>query len=95
MPSNGILRLVRDEDSHTGMSAAILIKNVRPLRKNNGRTILAKANFTANFSVNCEGYKVRPRVTTLIECQLSPVQAKAARNKRQLDRAIAGSPMLK
>lgn len=95
MPSKGILRLVRDEDSRTGLSAAILIKNVRPHRTKNGRTVLAKANFTANFSVNCEGYKVRPRVTTLIECQLNAFQAKAARNKRQLDRAMAGSPMLK
>jgi len=95
MPNPAIMRLFKDDDSHTGMSAAILIRNIRPKRLASGRTVIANANFTANFTLNCEGFRVKPRVKAVIECQLSEIQAKTARKKRIMDRALAGSPMLK
>lgn len=95
MPNKAIMRLVRDEESHTGLSAAILIRNVRPHKSRNGRTVLANANFTANFSVNCDGYKVKPKVRAMIECQLNPLQLKSFKRKLTMERAFAGSPMLK
>lgn len=90
----GVLRLIPDDDSHTGMSAAILLRNVRPVKIKTG-TLIARSSFMSNFQVNCEGFRVRPKVTAIIECQLTDAQIKAARKKLILDRCMAGSPMLK
>lgn len=56
---------------------------------------LAEANFLAGFSINCEGFKVRPKVTVLVECQLNPIQAKWVQQRRRTERALAMSPELK
>lgn len=90
----GVLRLVPDDESHTGMSAAILLRNVRPVRIKTG-TLIARSSFLSNFQVNCEGFRVRPKVTATIECQLTDAQVKEARKRKILERCMAGSPMLK
>lgn len=91
----GIVRLIKDDESHTGTSAAILLRNINPIRYKNGKTVVADREFKANFSLNCDGYRVRPKVSVSIVCELSEAQSEAANKKRLIDRAMAGSPMLK
>lgn len=88
------LRIFKDLESHTGVSAAVLVKNVRPINRKDGLYELAEANFKANFAINCDGYKVRPNVELKIWAELSPLVVKNIRKRRKMERALAGSPML-
>lgn len=88
------MRLIRDNKSHTGLSAAILLRNVRPKKRSGGRYSIARAEFDAGFVLNCDGFKVKPKVTVLIECHLNAMQAKAEKQRRINERALANSPML-
>ena len=88
------LRLFRDQDSSTGASAEVLIKNVRPRSVKIGRHEIAEAKFRANFVINVEGYKVKPEVEVKIWAQLPPETVKQIYRKRKRERALNGSPML-
>lgn len=91
-----VLRLFRDQESSTGMSAAILIRNVRPRRINkSGAYLLAESQFNANFHLNCDGEQVRPQARVLIFCHPNAKQSKAILRRRKDERLLARSPMLK
>jgi hypothetical protein len=91
----GKLKLIRDDDSSTGLSAAILLRNVRPGRLNNdGGQLIAKSEFMANFSVNLGGHRVRPRVAVMVYAQLTDEQIGKTRAKERLERAMQKAPML-
>lgn len=93
--NKGVLRLVRDNDSHTGLSAAILLRGVRAKESKNGVMVLAQSEFIANMLVNCEGFRIRPRVIATVECVLNEKQKKELTRRKALERAYAGGPMLK
>lgn len=93
--NKGLLRLIRDEQSKSGLAAAILLRNVRPRKSQNGTMLLAHSDFTSNFAINFDGFRVKPRVIATVQCQLSQSQAESLRKRKRLDRAMAGSPMLK
>lgn len=88
------LRIFRDPDSSTGVSAAVLVKNVRPRRSKIGYFEIADATFKANFPINCEGYKIKPDVQLKICAQIPPYLIKEVIKKRKRERALACSPML-
>ena len=88
------LRIFKDPDSSTGISVAVLVKNVRPKITKVGRHEITEANFKANFAINCDGYKVKPNVELKVWAQLRPEIVKAINKKKKLERAMAGSPML-
>lgn len=98
MPSKGNpghLKLIRDDDSETGLSAAILLKNVRPLKvRPDGGQQIAKSEFTANFNVTVNGMRCRPKVVVMIYAQLNEQQLKTLRDKESQERAIARAPMI-
>lgn len=92
--NKGILRLIKDKDSNTGLSAAVLIRNIRPHRRKDGQWYITHSNFTANFSLNCDGFKVRPSVAVKIVCQPTKAIIRAAKLNRQREAARSGSPIL-
>lgn len=91
----GLLKFIGDEDSCSGISAAILLRNVRPKRLKNGDYKVVYSEFPANFHMNCEGFRVRPKVMVSVFCQLSELQSKQAKKQRELDAALRGAPILK
>lgn len=94
--NKAMLRLIKDPDSSTGMSAAILIKNVRPVKLGRaGAYRLARCDFTSGFSLNCDGIKIKPRTVIEITCVPTKAQSDAAARVRRIERAFAGAPMLK
>lgn len=88
------VRIYKDEDSRTGISAAVLIKNVRPKKCGGGYYHIANAEFNGNFYLNCDGYKLRPKVEVKVWCDMPEMLVKAINKKKQMERALAGSPML-
>lgn len=92
--NSALLKFFRDDDSHTGTSAAIMLRNVRPKQFKDGSVRVAHAEFFANFFMNVGGYRIRPRVKVLIDCQLTALQVALDRRKRIRERALAGAPLL-
>jgi hypothetical protein len=91
----GALRLVRDEESSTGLSAAILLRNIRPGRlRECGGQLIAKSEFDSAVRINVGGHRVRPKVVVMIYAQLNAKQLKQTRDKQRLERALARAPML-
>lgn len=91
----GKLKLIRDDESKTGLSAAILLQNVNPLKvRPDGGQQIAKSEFNANFPVTVEGFQCRPKVVVMIYAQLNEQQLKTLRDRKRLERAIAKAPML-
>lgn len=91
----GKLKLIRDDESKTGLSAAILLQNVQPLKvRSDGGQQIAKSEFTASFPVTVEGFRVRPRVVVMIYAQLNEQQLKTVRDLKSQERAIARAPMI-
>lgn len=96
LPKNkrSYVRIFKDEDSSTLISAAVLIKNIQPSKKAGGYYHIANAQFKGGFYLNCDGYKVRPNVEVRIWCELPKnLSEQVSKNKRR-ERAIAKSPML-
>jgi hypothetical protein len=91
----GLLRVIADNDSVTGTAAAILLRNIRPKRLSNGDYRIALSEFTANFHMNCDGFKVRPKVVVSVMCNLSALQQQHIKNKKRMDAALRNSPILK
>ncbi len=92
--NKGRLRLIRDTDSHGGLSAAILIQNVRPRRRKNGDWYVTHSHFTANVKLNCDGFELRPEVHVSITCKPTKAMKNQAQRQRELEAARVGSPIL-
>lgn len=89
-------RLVRDPNSSTGITALIVMRNIRlrgPLDK--GRYVVANRTFVANRYVNFGKEKKKPRITLAIDWKPSSVQWKTILYNKRLERARQMSPMLK
>ena len=89
------LNFVHDSESSTGLSAAVLIRNVKPgPLKNDGTQLIARSEFTSAVTVNLGAYRVRPKVAVIIYAELTPDQLRKSREKERTERALAGAPML-
>lgn len=90
----GYLRIYKDKDSETGFSAAVLIQNLRPKKTRSGYYHIAKTEFNANFVMNCEGFKLRPKVEVRVWCDMPKHMVDDLNKRKRMERALAGSPML-
>lgn len=91
----GLLRMVIDDKSTTGVSAAILIRNIKPKRLASGDYRIAVSGFVAGLKIDCDGYRINPKVAVSILCAMHPSHIRSIRNKERMERAMANSPMLK
>lgn len=94
MAKKNHMRIVRDPQSSTGYSAAILIKNVSPRRFSDGSYIFAERNFKSDTWMDLGGYRKRPSVHVKIFADVPKYFTESQRKKKIRDRALAGSPML-
>lgn len=88
------VKIFKDPDSATGISAAILIKNVTPKKTMSGYYHIAFTKFLGNFYLNCDGVKIRPKVQAKIWCEIPKRVFAEVRKKKKLERAMNNSPML-
>lgn len=77
------------------MSAAVLLKNIKPKRLKTGEWKIAESHFVSNIKLNCDGFVVRPEVKITIVCPLTKEQVRVARRQREEEKAKLGSPILK
>ena len=91
----GLLRMVIDDKSKTGVSAAILIRNIKPKRLSNGDYRIAVSSFVSAVKVDCDGYRISPKVAVSILCAMHPAHVRATNQRKRMERALADSPMLK
>ena len=92
--NKGRLRLIQDTDSQGGLSAAILIQNVRPRRRKNGDWYVTHSCFTSNVKLNCDGVLLRPEVSVHISCKPTRAMKNQAKRQRETEAARVGSPIL-
>lgn len=90
------IRIVTDPDSKTGLSAIILVRDIKlrgPFR--NGAYRLVKRTIKGRRSVPCGTQKRVPVAKIEINCPASQNEWKAELHNRRMERARAMSPMLK
>lgn len=77
-PEASTLRFVKDQHSkHTGITAILVAKNVKPVETEIGSYTLMDKSYAAGFTVNCEGFEIEPQVHVKITCKMEPHQLEA------------------
>ncbi len=95
-PGKAILRIIKDPDSRTGVSAGIWIRHVRPVQRGPaGSYKIVDLEFKANFRLDCDGVRIRPTVKVQIVCESTPLQAELITSRKRKERVLKKSPMLK
>lgn len=90
------IRIVRDPDSKTGLSAIVMLRGVKvrgPYA--NGEYRLVKRTIKGRRSVPCGTQNRVPVVKIEINCPASQNEWKAILHSTRMERARARSPMLK
>lgn len=93
--NKGLIKLIADDESVTGTAAAILLRNVRPKRMANGDYKIASSEFLANFQMNCDGFRVKPKVMVSVVCHLSELQRNHIKRRKRMEAAMRNAPILK
>lgn len=90
-----VLRILRDPRSRTGVSAAILLRHIKPNRwAKNGAYKIAAADFHASFKMTFDGREIRPHVKVVIEAPINQFMQRIILQKKKTERALARAPML-